>query len=61
MVGEYDESVLWEPCGFADLIATCYGGVTRKVVEKFAQSKKVFVYSGEKQDKLGSFRSSLIS
>ncbi|XP_066934145.1 glycerol-3-phosphate dehydrogenase 1-like protein [Clytia hemisphaerica] len=40
MAGQYDDSVLWEPCGFADLIATCYGGVTRKVVEQFAQSKK---------------------
>lgn len=40
MSGEYDESVLWEPCGFADLIATCYGGVTSKVVEIFTQSEK---------------------
>lgn len=40
-----DESVFWEPCAFGDLIATCYGGVTRKVVAEFAKSKKVFFMS----------------
>ena len=37
----FNEQVLWEPCGFSDLIATCYGGKTRTVVEKFVTSNKV--------------------
>ena len=41
MKEEFNEQVLWEPCGFADLIATCYGGKTRFVVEKFSTSNKV--------------------
>lgn len=41
MKDEFNEQVLWEPCGFADLIATCYGGKTQNIVEKFAISNKV--------------------
>ena len=35
-----DDDSLWDPCGFADLIATCYGGATRLVVERAISQKK---------------------
>jgi Glycerol-3-phosphate dehydrogenase len=41
MNNQVDKSVFWEPCAFADLIATCYGGVTGKIIAEFAKSKKV--------------------
>ena len=45
MKDKFNEQVMWEPCGFADLVATCYGGKTRKVVEQFTISNKVLLFS----------------
>lgn len=35
-----DDEIFWEPCGFPDLVATCYGGMTRLVVDAYVKSNK---------------------
>ena len=47
MKEEFNEEVFWEPCGYPDLVATCYGGITRKVVQEFTKSNKVHYFALE--------------